>query len=155
MTPAINQIKKEKLPYTIHRYSHDPKNTSFGLEAVEKLGHDPNRVFKTLVVETDHNEMVVAVIPVAHKLNLKNIAKAAGAKKAQMADKKKVEKSSGYVLGGVSPLGQKKRLNTKIDISAQDYETIFVSGGRRGLEIELTAKDLAHLTGADFNQLTE
>ena len=153
MTPAINAAKKAKIPFTIHEYAHDPACASYGLEAAEKLNIAPDRVFKTLVADLG-GEMVVAIVPVDAMLGLKNIAKAAGAKKASMADKALVERSTGYVLGGVSPLGQKKRLRTFIDASALAHPTIHVSAGRRGLEIELAPNDLARLTSAQFADLT-
>lgn len=154
MTPAINAAKKAKITIVVREYEHDPACTSYGLEAAAKLGVDPGRVFKTLVADLG-GELVVAVIPVQGLLGLKQLAKAAGAKKAAMADKSLVERSTGYVLGGVSPLGQKKRLRTFIDSSAQSHPTILVSGGRRGLDIELTPTDLARMTGASFAQLTQ
>ncbi len=154
MTPAINAAKKAKITIVLREYEHDPACTSYGLEAAEKLGVDPKRVFKTLVADLGA-ELVVAVIPVQGMLGLKQLAKAAGAKKAAMADKSLAERSTGYVLGGVSPLGQKKRLRTFIDSSAQSHATILVSGGRRGLDIELAPADLARMTGANFAQLTQ
>jgi len=146
MTPAIITVKKNKVSHKIHEYSHDEASESYGLEAAEKMGVAAERVFKTLVVALDSKELVVGVIPVSSMLSMKLIAKAAGAKKAAMADKSDVERSTGYVLGGVSPLGQKKRLRTIIDSSAKSYSTIYVSAGRRGLEIELNPGDLSALT---------
>ncbi|MEC7376228.1 MAG: Cys-tRNA(Pro) deacylase [Pseudomonadota bacterium] len=150
MTPGINAARKAKVPHTIHEYEHDPASESYGLEAAEKTGVDPARVFKTLVVAIDGKDLVVGIVPVTALLNMKLIARAAGGKKAAMADKQLVERSTGYVLGGVSPLGQKKRLNTFIDDSALNFDTIFVSAGRRGLEIELAPRDLANLVGGGF-----
>ena len=155
MTPAINAAKKKQIAYRIHQYSHDPAHESYGREAAEKLGIADERVYKTLVVELDQGNLTVAVIPVASMLSMKLIAKAAGAKKAAMADKERVEKATGYVLGGVSPLGQKKRLLTVIDSSAKNWPTIFVSAGRRGLEIELNSNDLAALTSATFAKILQ
>jgi Cys-tRNA(Pro)/Cys-tRNA(Cys) deacylase len=149
MTPAINAAKKAKIKYTVHEYDHDPAAPSFGIEAAEKLGVPPERVFKTLVVDAGTG-LAVAVVPVLLKLDLKAIAKALGAKKAAMAEVKVVERTTGYVVGGVSPLGQKKRLPTVLDASAQGLDTVFVSGGRRGLDIELAPADLAALTRASF-----
>jgi len=146
MTPGILEAKKANVSYTVHEYEHDPAAESYGNEAAEKMGVEPNRVFKTLVVSVDGKELAVGVVPVTSTLSLKLIAKAANAKKAVMADKQDVQRSTGYVLGGVSPLGQKKRLRTFIDQSAGQYDTIFVSAGKRGLEIELSANDLARLT---------
>lgn len=155
MTPAINLLKKHKISHKIHRYKHDPGANSYGMEAAEKLAFDPARVFKTLAVELDSKNLAIAVIPVASKLNMKLIAKAVGAKKAQMADPKMVEKTTGYILGGVSPLGQKKRLQTTIDSSAMTFSTILVSAGRRGLDIEIAPRDLGKMTGAEFFQIIE
>ena len=153
MTPAINFAKKHKIEYQAHAYEHNPNAVSYGLEAAEKLGLDPARVFKTLVVELDGRELAVAVIPVNAKLDLKQFAKALGAKKAAMAEQKKVERTTGYVLGGVSPLGQKKVLKTLLNESAKQYPTIFVSAGRRGLDIELKPDDLVRFTRGSFSQL--
>jgi len=150
MTPAIDTAKKAKISYVVHEYHHDPDAESYGLEAAEKLNTDPARVFKTLVVTDGGKDLTVAVVPVEHQLDLKLLAKAVGAKKMAMADVKLVERTTGYVVGGVSPLGQKKRLRTVIDASAQGFETMFVSAGRRGLEIELSPADLAALAGAIF-----
>lgn len=153
MTPAINLAKKHNITFTLHEYEHDPKSASYGLEAVEKLGLAPERVFKTLVAKLDNGDLVVAVIPVAARLNLKLLAKAAKVKKAHMAEPAEVERATGYVLGGVSPLGQKKRLNTFVDVSAQQLMTLHVSAGRRGVEIELAPEDLAQLTAGKFAPL--
>jgi len=146
MTPGISVARKNKITHKVHEYDHDSSSESYGLEAAEKLGVPVARVFKTLVVSLDNKELAVGVIPVSSMLSMKLIAKAAGAKKAAMADKPDVERSTGYVLGGVSPLGQKKRLKTIIDSSAKNYSTIYVSAGRRGLEIELSPDDLTKLT---------
>ena len=155
MTPGINVAKKNKVPHTIHEYSHDESSESYGLEAAEKMGVPEERVFKTLVVSLDNRELVVGVIPVSSMLSMKLIAKAAGAKKAAMADKSDVERSTGYVLGGVSPLGQKKRLKTIIDSSANNYPTVYVSAGRRGLEIELSPDDLTKLTSGVLAEICQ
>jgi len=146
MTPAINEAKKRNVLHKLHEYSHDESSESYGLEAVEKMGVPAERVYKTLLVSLDNKELVVGVIPVSSLLSMKLIAKVAGAKKAVMADKTDVERSTGYVLGGVSPLGQKRRLRTFIDSSVNNYSTIYVSAGRRGLEIELNPDDLSKLT---------
>lgn len=155
MTPAINLVKKLKLNFTIHEYEHDPNSQSYGLEAAEKMGVNPAHVFKTLVVQDDNDKLAVAIVPVEQMLNLKKIAKAIGSKKATMADPKLVERTTGYVLGGVSPLGQKKRLPTVIDITAKDLPTLYVSGGRRGLELELSPEDLRKTLGASFAEITQ
>jgi Cys-tRNA(Pro)/Cys-tRNA(Cys) deacylase len=146
MTPGINSAKKAKIPHRVHEYSHDESSESYGLEAAKKMGVSEQRVFKTLVVSLDNKELAVGIIPVSSLLSMKLIAKASGVKRAAMADKSEVERSTGYVLGGVSPLGQKKRLKTIIDSSAKNYSTIYVSAGRRGLEIELSPDDLTKLT---------
>ncbi|MDC8831413.1 Cys-tRNA(Pro) deacylase [Alteromonas gilva] len=153
MTPAITLLEQGKHPHTIHKYEHDKQAESYGLEAADKLGLPPPRVFKTLVAELDNGKMVVALVPVTHQLNLKQLAKAAKAKKAQMGQPAKVENSTGYVLGGVSPLGQKRKLATFIDTSAAQFDTIYVSAGKRGLEIELAPDLLASVTGATFTPL--
>lgn len=153
MTPAINMAKKHKITHTIHQYQHDPASEAYGLEAAEKLNLDEHRVFKTLVVSIDSRNLAVAIIPVANKLSLKAMAKALNVKKVAMALPKDVERTTGYVLGGVSPLGQKKLLATVIDDSASLFDTIFVSAGKRGMEIELSFKDLKALTKAVSTQI--
>lgn len=152
MTPAIRLAKKKKISHTIHQYDHDPNHTSFGLEAAEVLGQDPKKVFKTLLfaLNGEPKALAVAIIPVEQKLNLKLAAKAAGVKKAEMANPDIAQKITGYVVGGISPLGQKKMLPTFIHTSAENQETICVSAGKRGLEIELAPRDLADLTRAKF-----
>jgi Cys-tRNA(Pro)/Cys-tRNA(Cys) deacylase len=155
MTPAIIAAKKAMINFTVHEYAHDPSSESYGKEAADKLGIDAGRVFKTLVVSLDTGKFTVGILPVSAMLSMKRIAKAAGAKKATMAAHADVERVTGYVLGGVSPLGQKKRLQTIIDSSAQAYATIYVSAGRRGLEIELDPQDLRNLTGARFAEICQ
>ena len=150
MTPGINLARKQKIAHTVHEYTHDPDSESYGQEAADKLGVPASRVFKTLVVTLDNKTLAVAVLPVSGMLSMKQVAKAAGAKKATMAPPADVERATGYVLGGVSPLGQKKRLKTIIDVSAADYDTVYISAGRRGLEIELSPDDLKTLTNATF-----
>ncbi|MBU2924747.1 Cys-tRNA(Pro) deacylase [Colwellia sp. 4_MG-2023] len=150
MTPATQQLKQKKIPFDVLQYDHDVNATSFGLEAVEKLSLNAQQVFKTLVVCCDTDQLAVAIVPVNLKLNLKAIAKVLKVKKVKMADAKRVEATTGYVLGGVSPLGQKKRLPTVIDSSAETLELMYVSGGKRGLEIALAPKDLKTLSQASF-----
>lgn len=150
MTPAIDLLKKAKAEHQVHSYQHDPKAASYGLEAAEKLGLDPARVFKTLLAASEKGELLVAVVPVIGSLDLKALAQAAGVKKVDMADPQAAQRSTGYLVGGISPLGQKKRLRTFIDVSAQQYPTLYVSAGRRGLEVELSADLLALHTQGSF-----
>ena len=154
MTPAINLAKKAKIKYTVHEYSHDTSVDSYGQEAVQKLGIDPKKVFKTLVVITEDKKLAVGIVPVCSKLSMKNMAKALQYKKTSMAEAIEVERSTGYILGGVSPLGQKKRLQTVLDKSALNCDTMFVSAGRRGLEIELAPEDLLSLTNGKFKDIS-
>ena len=153
MRPAVNRLKKEKIPHTLHSYDHDSTVKSFGREAVEKLTLSAHQVFKTLVVLCDNTELVVAVLPVSRQLDLKSFAKLMKFKKADMAAPGQVERATGYLVGGVSPIGQKKSLRTVIDASARSFDTIFVSGGKRGLQIELSLKDLLSLTRGDVNHI--
>jgi len=155
MTPAIELAKQRGIAHQVHQYQHDPAAASYGLEAAEKLGLLPQQVFKTLVLSLDNKQLAVAVLPVDQLLSMKQLAKALGAKKADMANAADVMRSTGYVLGGVSPLGQKKLLPTVIDSSAQQFATIYVSAGRRGLEIELSAADLCTLLKAQFVALCQ
>lgn len=155
MTPATKLLKKQKIAFTVHEYAHDKNSVSYGLEAAEKLDVACQRVFKTLVVALDHGELVVAILPVAEKLSMKSVAKTFAAKKAQMADKQDVLRSTGYVMGGVSPLAQKKRLNTVINSSAFELETIFVSAGKRGLEIQINPVALQALLQAKSNAICQ
>lgn len=155
MTPGIKAADRAGLTYTLHDYQHDPEAESFGMEAAEKLDVEASRIFKTLVAKLDEKELIVGMVPVNAMLSLKALAKAAGGKKAVMADRQAVERSTGYVLGGVSALGQKKRLRTFIDESAEGFETLYISAGRRGLEIELAPADLAAVTGGTFAPLQQ
>ena len=154
MTPAVNQLKKLSLPYKLHQYQHDASCKSFGNEAVEKLQVASEVVFKTLVVDVDNSYLAVAIIPVEEKLSLKKLAKALNAKKITMAEATKVQNSTGYVLGGVSPLGQKKSLVTTLDSSAKMLSQIFISGGKRGLEIELSPDHLIVSLRATYANIT-
>ncbi|NAW80414.1 Cys-tRNA(Pro) deacylase [Vibrio sp. V33_P6A3T137] len=157
MTPAIDLAKKKHIAHTIHHYEHDPSHPSYGLEAAQALGQDPATVFKTLLfcLNGEAKHLSVAVIPVEKKLNLKLAAKAAKAKKAEMADPEIAQKITGYVVGGISPLGQKKRLPTFIHSSAETLTTLCVSAGKRGLEIELSPQDLTKLTDGQFVDLCQ
>lgn len=153
MTACIKLLKKAKIDHQIHQYAHDNSHSSYGEEAAQRLKVTPERVFKTLVVVTDKDEFAVGIVPVSSKLSLKSMAKVLGVKKVSMADAHDVERSTGYVLGGVSPLGQKKRLKTIIDESATHHSTIFVSAGKRGLEVELSAMDLQDLLQAKAEKI--
>jgi len=146
-TPATALLVKQRIAHTLHSYEHDPRHDSYGLEAAQALGLAPERVFKTLVAEVDGG-LAVGVVPVTAQLDLKALAAALGGKKAKMAVVADAERATGYVAGGISPLGQKKRLPLVLDESASGFETIFCSAGRRGLEVELAPADLATLTKA-------
>lgn len=151
-TPATKLLKSAGIEFTEHEYSHDPNSTSFGLEAAEKLGVDPNRVFKTLVANVDET-FAVAIVPVNQQVSLKSLARALNAKRATMADPAQAARLTGYVVGGISPLGQKRLLATVIDESAKQFETILVSGGRRGFDVELSPVDLANQLSALFAEI--
>ncbi|WP_371628897.1 Cys-tRNA(Pro) deacylase [Streptomyces sp. NBC_00341] len=148
-TPATVALTAAGTAFTVHAYGHDPAAASYGEEAAEALGVSPDRVFKTLVADVD-GRLTVAVVPVAGSLDLKALATAVGGKRAAMADPAAAERTTGYVLGGISPLGQRKRLPTVLDASARAHGTVCVSAGRRGLEVELSPADLASLTDAVF-----
>ncbi len=148
MTPAIKALERARVPFTLHEYEHDPANTAFGEEVVERLGQDPARVFKTLVVAVEGKGLAVGIVPVAASLDLKALAAAVGGKRAAMADLGEAERATGYVAGGISPLGQRKRLPAVLDQSALGWPTIFVSAGRRGLQLELAPAELARLANA-------
>ncbi|MFI9200831.1 Cys-tRNA(Pro) deacylase [Streptomyces sp. NPDC053048] len=146
-TPAIVALERAGTAFSVHAYEHDPASPSYGEEAAQALGMEPGRVFKTLVADVD-GTLTVAVVPVSGSLDLKALAAAVGGKRAAMADPAAAERTTGYVRGGISPLGQRKRLPTALDASARSYTTICVSAGRRGLEVELSPADLALLTDA-------
>ena len=149
MTPATKLLKANKIDFSIHEYEHDANAKSFGLEAAEKLNLRVEEVFKTLLV-TDEKNYFVAILPVHHQLNLKKVAQAVGAKKLKMSDPKDAERLTGYLVGGISPVGQKKRLKTVIDQSAVQLEKLYVSGGKRGLDIGLKPQDVAKVLSATF-----
>ncbi|WP_055587093.1 Cys-tRNA(Pro) deacylase [Peterkaempfera griseoplana] len=146
-TPATVALEAAGVPFTVHSYTHDPAAASYGGEAAEALGVAAERVFKTLVADVD-GTLAVGIVPVAGQLDLKALAAAVGAKRAAMADPAAAERTTGYVLGGISPLGQRRRLRTVVDGSALDHPTVYVSAGRRGLEVELAPQDLIALTAA-------
>ncbi|MFG1944519.1 Cys-tRNA(Pro) deacylase [Nonomuraea sp. NPDC048826] len=146
-TPATVALEKAKAEFTLHPYDHDPAAQAYGEEAADALGVPYERIFKTLVAETEGG-LAVAVVPVAGKLDLKALASALGGKRAAMADAAKVERVTGYVVGGISPLGQRKRLPTVVDASALEFGTIYFSAGKRGLQIETAPACLIELTGA-------
>ena len=147
-TTATIALDRAKVPFTLHEYEHDPRSGSYGIEASDALGVPPERVFKTLVAAVDGGTLAVGVVPVHRQLDLKALAAAVGAKKAAMADVTAAERATGYVAGGISPLGQRKRLPVVIDSSALALATMFCSAGRRGLEIELAPADLIRVAGA-------
>jgi len=150
MTPAVKAARAAKIKFTLHEYDHNPNVTAYGLEAADALGISPDQIFKTLVVSVSglKDLLAVAIVPVSAQLDLKSFAIAAHAKKAAMADARDAERTSGYVLGGISPLGQRKRLPTIMDRSALKFRTIYVSAGKRGLQIELAPDDLIRLCAA-------
>jgi Cys-tRNA(Pro)/Cys-tRNA(Cys) deacylase len=146
-TPATAALERAGVPHTLHPYEHDPSTASYGLEAAEVLGVEPARVFKTLLANVE-GRTVVAVVPVSGMLDLKALAAAVGGKRAVLADAAMAERLTGYVVGGISPLGQRRTLPTVLDESALGFPTIYVSAGRRGLEVELSPADLVRLTSA-------
>lgn len=148
-TPATVALTTAGVAFSLHPYAHADGQRHFGDEATAALGLDPARVFKTLVAELAGGALAVAVVPVAQQLDLKAFATALGTKKAAMADPAAAQRSSGYVLGGISPLGQRTALPTVVDASALAFETVFVSAGRRGLQVELAPQDLVGVTGAE------
>ncbi|WP_265522203.1 Cys-tRNA(Pro) deacylase [Oerskovia flava] len=147
-TPAVVALTAAGVPHTLHPYEHDPTSeVGYGLEAAAAIGVEPAQVFKTLVASVEGN-LVVGIVPVDRMLDLKALAQAVGAKKATLADQAAAERATGYVVGGISPLGQRQRLRTVLDASAGDHDVVYVSGGRRGLDVGLAPADLVRLTGA-------
>ena len=146
-TAATALLTRQGIPYTVHAYAHDPRHGSYGAEAAEALGVASGRVFKTLVAEVD-GALTVGVVPVTAQLDLKALAAAVGGKKAAMADVAAAERATGYVAGGISPLGQRRRLPVVIDATALEFPSVYCSGGRRGLEIELAPGDLVRAANA-------
>lgn len=148
-TPATVALTRAGVAFTAHAYEHDPRAAAYGLEAAQKLGIDPDRVFKTLLATVD-GALAVGIVPVAQQLDLKALAQALGGKRAEMADPPVAERRTGYVVGGISPIGQKTALPTVLDESAILCETVFISGGRRGLDLELAPDDLLAVTGGRY-----
>jgi Cys-tRNA(Pro)/Cys-tRNA(Cys) deacylase len=152
-TTATAALERAKIPFTLHEYDHDPRHESYGAEASQALGVSPDRVFKTLVAEVD-GVLVTGVVPVEGQLDLKALAAACGGKKAAMARVAAAERATGYVAGGISPVGQRKRLPVVVDASALGFETVFCSAGRRGLEIELAPADLVKTASATVAEIS-
>lgn len=155
MTPALQLLKAKGVAHTVLSYTHDPQAASFGEEAARVLGLAPESVFKTLLAATDKHELLVAIVPVSGSLDLKALAEAAGCKRCEMADAAAAQRATGYLLGGISPLGQKKRHRTFIDASAQALAQMHVSAGRRGLEVALAPPDLLALTAATYSPIAK
>ncbi len=153
MTPAIKALKHARIPYRLHEYHHDPAASSYGLEAAQALGVDAAQVLKTLIVKPATEALVAALLPVSTQLNLKAVAQAVGVKKAVIADPREAERVTGYIVGGISPLGQRRRLVTLIDESALSHASVYVSAGRRGLDIALSPQDLVQLTQAQIARI--
>jgi len=147
VTPAVNALEAAGIAFTVHEYDHDPASSSFGLEAATALGLDPDRVFKTLLVTAD-GEQAVGIVPVSCSLSLKALGATLGRKRVVMCDPAVAQRVTGYVLGGISPFGQKRSLPTVIDETAELYDTVYVSGGRRGLDLGVAPADLIRLLGA-------
>lgn len=146
-TPATAALSALGVAFAEHEYAHDPAQKAYGLEAASALGLDPERVFKTLMTDVD-GSLTVAIVPVSGRLDLKRLAAVLGAKKAMLADAARAERQTGYIVGAISPIGQKTAVRTVLDESAELFDTVFVSGGRRGFDIELSARDLVRVTGA-------
>ncbi|MCS4236398.1 Cys-tRNA(Pro) deacylase [Stenotrophomonas rhizophila] len=150
MTPAINLLKKHGIVHSVLSYPHDPDADSYGGEAVQQLGLDPAQVFKTLLASTEKHELLVAIVPVSGTLDLKALAEAAGCRKCEMAPLEQAQRATGYLVGGISPLAQKKKHRTFLDASAQALATLHVSAGRRGLEVAVAPADLLRLTDGRY-----
>jgi len=148
MTPAVEEARKAGIDFELAEYEHDPRADAYGMEAADALGVPPESVFKTLVAQLDDQRLVVAIVPVTGQLDLKALAKSLGTRRAQMADPADAQRATGYLVGGISPLGQRRPLPTALDESAIDQPAIYVSAGRRGLDMSLSPRDLQQLTGA-------
>lgn len=148
MTPAIKLLEKQKVPHQVLSYEHDPSNSDFGFEAASKLAIDPQHMFKTLVVQSDTGQLAMVLVSVADKVDLKKLAVALGTRKADLADPGLAEKTTGYVVGGISPLGGRKRLPVYVDSSLISLDTVYISAGKRGLQLKLSAVTLVTLLEA-------
>ena len=146
-TPATALLTKAKIPFTLHPYEHDPRSQAYGEEAAEALGVEPHRIFKTLIASVE-GRLACAVVPVAARLDLKAFAAALGGKRAELADPAAAARATGYVVGGISPLGQRSRLKVVVDASAERFETVYVSAGKRGLQVQLAPTDLVRAADA-------
>ncbi|MDY0131542.1 MAG: Cys-tRNA(Pro) deacylase [Desulforegulaceae bacterium] len=157
MTPAVNLLKKNKVKFKILRFEHDKEISSYGKEAVNKLDEDPLKIFKTLIVKDSSSpkNYFTSIVPAEQRLSLKLVSKELKVKKIEIANSDEASRVTGYLVGGISPLGQKKKLETIIDISALNFDTIIVSGGKRGLELELSPLDLAKITNAEFGDICD
>jgi Cys-tRNA(Pro)/Cys-tRNA(Cys) deacylase len=151
-TPATSVLARDGVRYTLHEYEVDPRSASYGEAAAAALGVDPDRVFKTLVAAMD-GRLVVGVVPVSSTLDLKALATAAGGRRATLAEPAVAERATGYVVGGISPVGQRSRLRTVVDASAGRWPTVYVSAGRRGLQVELDPADLVRVTAATLAEI--
>jgi Cys-tRNA(Pro)/Cys-tRNA(Cys) deacylase len=151
-TPATALLAREKIRHTLHPYDHDPRAEGYGEEAAAALGVAPQQLFKTLIAAID-GRLVCAVVPVAGRLDLKALAAAVGGKRAGIADAAAAQRATGYVVGGISPLGQKTRLPVVVDVSAQALPTVYVSAGKRGLQVELSPGDLIRLTSGQLARI--
>ncbi len=148
-TPATTQLSRLRIPFTLHPYEHDPRAEAYGDEAAAALGVDPARIFKTLIASVD-GKLACAVVPVAGRLDLKGFAAALGAKRAELAEPAAAARATGYVVGGISPIGQKTRLRVVVDESASGFDTVYVSAGARGLQVELRPADLVRVAQAEL-----
>jgi Cys-tRNA(Pro)/Cys-tRNA(Cys) deacylase len=146
-TPATALLTKSKIAFTLHPYDHDPRAQAYGVEAAQSLGVDPARIFKTLIASVD-GKLACAVVPVAARLDLKAFAAALGGKRAELAEPAAAARATGYVVGGISPIAQKARLRVVVDASAGGFETVYVSAGKRGLQVQLAPADLVRAAGA-------
>jgi Cys-tRNA(Pro)/Cys-tRNA(Cys) deacylase len=148
-TPATALLSKANIAFTLHPYEHDPRSQAYGDEAAAALGVDPNRIFKTLIASVE-GRLACAVVPVAARLDLKAFAAALGGKRAELADPAAAARATGYVVGGISPLGQRSRLKVVVDASAEQFETVYVSAGKRGLQVQLAPGDLVRAAAGSF-----